>query len=95
VAIEIVSSNWEDDYIDKLDEYQRAGIAEFWIVDYLALGSRTYLGNPKHPAQFVHTLLEGQYQCQKFGLDQRITSPTFPQLQLTLAEILAADEGLV
>jgi Uma2 family endonuclease len=95
VAIEVVSSNWEDDYIDKLDEYQRSGITEFWIVDYLALGSRTYLGNPKHPALFVHTLLEGQYQCQKFSLDQAITSPTFPQLQLTLAEILAAAEGLV
>lgn len=47
LAIEVVSTNWEDDYIDKLDEYQRLGIPEYWIVDYLALGSRTYLGNSR------------------------------------------------
>jgi Uma2 family endonuclease len=28
--------NWDNDYIDKLDEYQRLGILEYWIVDYLA-----------------------------------------------------------
>jgi len=51
LAVEVVSTNWEDDYIDKLDEYQRLGIPEYWIMDYLALGSRDYLGNPKreHP----------------------------------------------
>jgi len=47
LAVEVVSTNWEDDYIDKLDEYQRLGISEYWIVDYLALGSRNLLGNPK------------------------------------------------
>ena len=43
-------------YIDKLDEYQRLGISEYWIVDYLALGSRNYLGNPKVPTVFVYLL---------------------------------------
>lgn len=33
LAVEVTSSNWEDDYVDKLDEYQRLGIAEYWIVD--------------------------------------------------------------
>ncbi len=37
LAVEVVSTNWEDDYVDKLDEYQRLGIPEYWIVDYLAL----------------------------------------------------------
>src|SRR5579883_364437 len=45
LAVEVVSTNWEDDYIDKLDEYERLGISEFWIVDYMGLGSRDYLGN--------------------------------------------------
>lgn len=94
LAIEIVSSNWEDDYVDKFDEYQRAGIAEFWIVDYLALASRTYLGNPKRPAFFVYSLIEGQYQTQKFGSGEAIVSPTFPELRLTLDQILDAAEGL-
>ncbi len=29
LAVEVVSTNWEDDYIDKLAEYQRLGIAEY------------------------------------------------------------------
>lgn len=33
LAVEVVSTNWEDDYVDKLDEYQRLGIPEYWIVD--------------------------------------------------------------
>jgi Uma2 family endonuclease len=39
LAVEIVSTNWEDDYVDKLEEYQRLGIAEYWIIDYLAIAS--------------------------------------------------------
>ncbi|NJL69446.1 MAG: Uma2 family endonuclease, partial [Microcoleus sp. SM1_3_4] len=31
LVVEVVSTNWEDDYIDKLDEYQRLGIPEYWI----------------------------------------------------------------
>jgi Uma2 family endonuclease len=42
IALEVVSTNWEDDYVDKLDEYQRLGIREYWIVDYLAIASRSY-----------------------------------------------------
>jgi Uma2 family endonuclease len=38
LAVEVVSTNWEDDYIDKLDKYSRLGIPEYWIVDYLAMG---------------------------------------------------------
>ena len=53
LVVEVVSTNWEDDYIDKLDEYQRLGIPEYWIIDYLALGSRNYLGNPKEPTVLV------------------------------------------
>ncbi len=31
--IEIVSSNWRDDYIKKLDLYQRNGVREYWVID--------------------------------------------------------------
>jgi Uma2 family endonuclease len=88
LAVEIVSTNWEDDYIDKLDEYQRLGIFEYWIVDYLAIGSREYLGNPKIPTVFVYQLTEGVYQVSAFRGSQRIISPTFPELELTVDEIL-------
>jgi Uma2 family endonuclease len=91
LAVEIVSTNWEDDYIDKLDEYQRLGIAEYWIVDYLAIASRTYLGNPKEPAVLVYLLNEsGVYQMTSYRGDERIISRTFPELALTVAQVFAA-----
>ena len=89
LAVEVVSNNWEDDYIDKFEEYQRIGIPEYWIVDYLANGSREFLGNPKVQTIFVNLLDEnGKYQTSKFIGEDKIISPTFPELDLTAAQIL-------
>jgi Uma2 family endonuclease len=91
LAVEVVSTNWDDDYIDKLDEYQRMGIHEYWIVDYLALGGREYLGKPKFPTIFIFVLDEkGEYQRSMFRGTDAITSSTFPELQLTAEQILTA-----
>jgi Uma2 family endonuclease len=89
LVVEVVSTNWEDDYIDKLDEYQRLGIPEYWIVDYLALGSRNYLGNPKEATVFVYLLDEnGVYQMVAYRGNERIVSRTFPELALTAEQVL-------
>jgi len=89
LVVEVVSINWEDDYIDKLDEYQRLGVPEYWIVDYLALGSRDYLGNPKVPAVFVFLLDEnGVYQMSAYREGDRLVSRTFPDLELMAEQIL-------
>ncbi|MEZ5673257.1 MAG: Uma2 family endonuclease [Thiotrichaceae bacterium] len=91
LAVEVTSTNWDDDYLDKLEEYQRLGIAEYWIVDYLALGSRDFLGKPKQPAVLIFHLDEQQrYQNQLFRGSERIVSPTFPNLTLTATQILTA-----
>lgn len=91
IAVEVVSTNWEDDYVDKLAEYERLGIPEYWIVDYLAIGSRDYLGDPKIPAVFIFTLdPEGKYQMTRFQNCDRIVSPTFAELNLTVDQIMAA-----
>lgn len=90
LAVEVVSTNWEDDYVDKLDEYQRMGIQEFWIVDYLAIASRAYLGNPKQPTVFVYQLIDGTYQVRSFTGSSRIVSPTFSKLELTVDQIVAS-----
>ena len=42
LAIEVVSANWQDDYLIKLAEYEKLGIGEYWIIDYLGLGGRRY-----------------------------------------------------
>jgi Uma2 family endonuclease len=90
LAVEIVSTNWDDDYVDKLAEYEQLGIQEYWIVDYLAVASRSYLGNPKVPTVFIHRLHEGKYQTQKFIGEEQIASGVFPELTLTVAQIMNA-----
>ncbi|HEY9808025.1 MAG TPA: Uma2 family endonuclease [Halomicronema sp.] len=91
LAVEVTSTNWEDDYIDKLDEYERLGIKEYWIIDYLAIGSREYLGNPKIPSIFIFNLDEtGKYQLTQFKKTDQLNSPTFGELNLTAEQILNA-----
>lgn len=91
LAVEVVSTNWDDDYLDKFDEYQRLGIPEYWIVDYLALGGREFLGKPKMPTVSVYLLNEaGQYQRTAFRESELIVSRTFPQLTLTAKQVLEA-----
>ncbi|AFY49881.1 hypothetical protein Nos7524_4111 [Nostoc sp. PCC 7524] len=91
LAVEVTSTNWEDDYIDKFDEYQRLGIPEYWIVDYLAIGDRKYLGQPKEPTVFVFLLnTDGKYERTSFKGDERIISRTFPELNLTAQKVLTA-----
>ncbi|MUL36975.1 hypothetical protein BWI75_11615 [Gloeocapsopsis sp. AAB1 = 1H9] len=47
LVVEIISTNWRDDYLKKLADYEVLGIPEYWIVDYLALGAARYIGTPK------------------------------------------------
>ena len=47
LAVEVISTNWQDDYLRKAGEYELMGIPEYWIVDYLGLGGRRFIGNPK------------------------------------------------
>ncbi|MFM5945640.1 MAG: Uma2 family endonuclease [Dolichospermum sp.] len=92
LAVEVVSTNWEDDYIDKLEEYENLGIKEYWIVDYLAIASRSYLGNPKLPTVFVYQLVDGKYQQKAFTGTDKIISPTFPELNITVDEVIKSSQ---
>ena len=92
LAVEVTSTNWEDDYVDKLDEYQRLGICEYWIVDYLAIASRAYLGNPKIPTVFVYSLGNGSYLVESFRGSERIISKTFPELEITVEQIVISSQ---
>jgi Uma2 family endonuclease len=57
-------------------------------VNYLAIASRAYLGNPKVATVFVYQLVDDRYQAQSFTGSTRIISPTFSELQLTVEQIL-------
>ena len=44
LIVEVVSTNWRDDYYNKFRDYEEMGIEEYWIVDYAALGGRKFIG---------------------------------------------------
>jgi len=90
IAIEVVSTNWRVDYWRKVNDYEEIGVPEYWIVDYLGLGGRRFIGNPKQPTILVHDLIDGEYQVTPFRGDERVISPTFPELNLTANQIFAA-----
>ena len=92
LAVEVVSTNWRDDYAMKVVEYEILGIAEYWIVDYLGLGGRRFLGNPKQPTIFVYKMVDGEYEVKMFRGSERIESSIFPELNLTAAEIFEAGQ---
>ncbi|MDB9489434.1 Uma2 family endonuclease [Dolichospermum circinale CS-534/05] len=92
LAVEVTSTNWEDDYIDKLEEYENLGVKEYWIVDYLAIASRSYLGNPKLPTIFVYELIDGKYQFKAFTGTEKIISPTFSELNITVEDVIKASQ---
>jgi Uma2 family endonuclease len=95
LVVEVVSSNWDDDYYTKQGKYEGIGIPEYWVVDYLGLGAKKFTGNPKQPTISVYQLIDGEYQVTQFRGDDRIVSPTFPQLNLTAQQIFQAASSQV
>ncbi|MEH2154324.1 Uma2 family endonuclease [Nostoc sp.] len=92
LGIEVVSTNWRDDYFPKAGKYEEVGIPEYWIVDYLGLGGRHFIGNPKQPTISIYQLIEGEYQVRQFRGSDRIQSPAFPEFNLTAEQIFRAGE---
>lgn len=90
LIIEVVSTNWRDDYLKKYADYEVMGIPEYWIVDYAGLGGREFIGNPKQPIILVCCLEEGEYTVRKFRGNSRIQSVIFPDLNLTAQQIFNA-----
>ena len=89
LAIEIVSTNWKDDWIEKVSDYERTGIPEYWIFDYRALANLQHL-DVKEPTFAVCQLVNGHYQMTQFRGDMPIVSPLFPSLHLSVNQLLKA-----
>ncbi len=83
-VVEVASSTLTDsrsrkkEYENKPREYADRGIPEMWIID------------PDRSWIQVGTLTDGAYQFQNFTGDAAIISPTFPELKLTAAIVLAS-----
>lgn len=80
LVVEVVSpgpKNWDRDYKNKLAQYQARAIDEYWVID------------PEAQMVTVFSLRSGQYfEAGRFRGSDRITSPLFPNLAITAAEIL-------
>jgi len=72
------SDNYDRDYVEKPKEYAARGIPEFWQVD------------PIRSVVVVLTLKDGAYRSGEFRGNERVISPTFPDLQLTAEQVLRA-----
>jgi Uma2 family endonuclease len=88
LVVEVVSTNWENDYARKVEEYALLGISEYWIVDYRGLGGIAFIGKPKQPTFTVCQLNGEEYSQQQYRLGQPIISRLLPNLQLCLDEVL-------
>ncbi|MDJ0517559.1 MAG: Uma2 family endonuclease [Trichodesmium sp. MO_231.B1] len=85
---EVVSTNWQDDYARKVEEYAFLNISEYWIVDFIGLGGLQFIGNPKQPTFTICQLINGVYQQKQYRLGEPIYSYIFPDLQLQLEDIM-------
>ncbi len=88
LLIEVVSTNWRDDYYKKFADYEEMRILEYWIVDYAAFGSKVLIGEDKQPTITIYSLNdEGEYRGKQFKESDGIHSPTFPDINITAGEI--------
>jgi Uma2 family endonuclease len=88
LVVEVISTNWQDDYARKVEEYAFLGIPEYWIADYRGLGGISFIGKPKQPTFTVCQLVDDEYVQKQYRLGQTIQSPIFPNLQLSLDDLL-------
>lgn len=79
IAVEIVSPESKTrDYRFKRSEYSVVGIPEYWIVD------------PTEQKVTILTLVEGFYEQVEFRGNDKIISQIFPELGLTVEQVLQA-----
>ena len=90
MVVEVVSTNWQNDYARKKEDYALLGIPEYWIVDYLGIGGRDYIGRLKQSTLTLCALVGDEYERQPFWGDDMLKSKLFPELRLTANQIFSA-----
>jgi len=89
LVVEVVSSNWQNDYARKYEDYEALQIPEYWLVDYLGIGGKYYIGSPKQPTVTICYLVEGEYEKVLLRGGETIKSRLFPQLNLSTNQLFA------
>jgi len=92
MIVEIASGNWSTDLVDKQEEYEALGVPVYWIVDYRGQIPAKYCQRGKGKKVIVLTLEDGVYQKAEYVEGEVAPCITFPELKLTVDQILAAQE---
>lgn len=91
LVVEVVSTNWRDDYHKKFADYEAIGIREYWVIDFVPYGAVRFTGRPKQPTIWVYHLnSDGEYEGKPFRDGDRLESQIFPNLQLTAETIFSS-----
>lgn len=88
MVAEVVSTNWQDDYARKVEEYLLLGVREYWIVDFRGLSGLEFIGKPKQPTVTIGQLEGDRYRKQQFRLHDPLVSAVLPSLQLSLSDLM-------
>ncbi len=89
LVVEVVSNNWQNDYARKYEDYESLKISEYWIVDYLGIGGKYYIGSPKQPTITICHLVNDEYQRILLRRGDMIESKLFPKLQLNCEQLFS------
>ena len=89
LVVEVVSTNWQNDYARKYEDYEALKIPEYWIVDYLGIGGKYYIGSPKQPTVTICHLVNDAYEKVLLRRDEDIQSCLFPNLKLITNQLFA------
>ena len=92
MIVEIASGNWSTDLVEKQEEYEALGVNEYWIVDYRGQIPAKYCQRGKGPKVIVLKLFDGIYQKAEYLAEEVVPCFTFPEMRLTVEQILAAEE---
>ena len=92
LIVEIASGNWSTDLVEKQEEYEALQAPEYWIVDYRGQIPAKYCQRGKGPKVIALTLTDGVYQKAEYLVGEVVPCSTFPSLELTVDQILAAQE---
>ncbi|MGF1521162.1 MAG: Uma2 family endonuclease [Leptolyngbyaceae cyanobacterium] len=95
LVIEVVSTNWRDDYLTKLAEYESINVQEYWLVDYAAIGGMRYIGQPKQPTLSIYNMdiEQGEFgNAKQFRDDDCIESTVLPDFTLKASVLWRASQ---
>ncbi|WP_017296162.1 Uma2 family endonuclease [Geminocystis herdmanii] len=91
LVIEVISANWRRNYLYKVKEYQKFGVKEYWLIDYLGSFVSNALGKSPIPTIIIYQSINDKYKVNFFSQDNKLRSTIFPELSLTINHLIKVE----